>query len=179
MERKIRRVVTGNDENGKSKVIFDGEPPVVIKPEARPGHTMIGIWETQSVPASNEGNEEAYNHEFRLLPPKNGVHCEIFVFPVEDPEVLSKVDRRAAFGAMQAAEMLVPDEDALHPYMHATPTLDFVCVLSGEIYLILETEEVHLKAGDVIVQRGTVHAWSNRGTKPATLFGILADASKD
>jgi uncharacterized cupin superfamily protein len=80
---------------------------------------------------------------------------------------------------MQAAEMLVPDEDALHPYMHATPTLDFVCILSGEIYLILEKEEVHLKAGDVIVQRGTVLAWSNRGTEPAILFGILADASRD
>ena len=57
--------------------------------------------------------------------------CGIFLFPPEDPEVLSKVDRRAAFGAMQAAEMLVPDEDALHPYMHATPTLDFGCIMSG------------------------------------------------
>jgi len=177
MEKKFRRVVTGVDENGKSKVIFDGEPPVVISPEERPGHTMAGFWETCSVPANNEGNEEAYNHEFRLLPPKNGIICGMFVFPPEDPEVLAKVDRRAAFATMQAAEVLVPDEDALHPYMHATPTLDFVCVVSGEIYLILEKEEVHLKAGDIVVQRGTVHAWSNRGTEPATLFGMLADAN--
>jgi len=176
MKKKFRRVVTGNDENGKSQVIFDGEPPVILETDARPGHTMMGFWETRSMPANNEGNEEAYDHEYSLLPPKNGTHTGIIIFPPEDPEVLKKVDRRAAFGAMQAAEMLVPDEEAVHPYMHATPTVDYIFVLSGEISLILEKEEVHLKAGDAVIQRGTVHAWSNRGTEPCALIGVMIDA---
>jgi mannose-6-phosphate isomerase-like protein (cupin superfamily) len=176
MEMKFRRVVTGNDENGKSQVIFDGEPPEILETDARPGHTMMGYWETRSIPASLDGNEEAYDHPFSLVPPKNGTHTGIIVFPPEDPEVLKNVDRKAAFGAMQAAEMLVSDEEAVHPYMHATPTVDYIFVLSGEIHLILEKEEVHLKTGDCVIQRGTVHAWSNRGTEPCAMIGVMIDA---
>ena len=53
--------------------------------------------------------------------------------------------------------------------MQKTRTIDFGIVLEGEIVLVLDTQEVQLKAGDFIVQRGTNHAWSNRSAKPATL----------
>ena len=63
-----------------------------------------------------------------------------------------------------------------HPLMHQTPTLDYVIILSGELYLILEEEETLLKAGDIVVQCGTNHAWSNRSDKPAIQLAVLLDA---
>jgi uncharacterized cupin superfamily protein len=58
---------------------------------------------------------------------------------------------------------------APHPYMQKTRTLDFCLVLQGEITLVLDTTEVHLRAGDTVVQRGTNHAWSNRSDRPCRI----------
>ena len=92
------------------------------------------------------------------------------------PEVMRKVDRQAAFGAMNAAGKLAQGDKARHPYMHTTETVDYVVILKGEVYLILDDTEHLLKAGDVVVQRGTNHAWSNRGTESCILIGMLIDA---
>ena len=67
--------------------------------------------------------------------------------------------------------------DAPHPYMQETETLDFCIVMEGEITLVLDTEEVHLKEGDSVVQKGSNHAWSNRTDKPCTLFFSLHDGT--
>jgi uncharacterized cupin superfamily protein len=64
---------------------------------------------------------------------------------------------------------------APHPYMQKTRTLDFCFVLEGEIVLVLDTQEVKLKAGDIVIQRGTNHAWSNRSNRPA----VVAISSHD
>lgn len=61
--------------------------------------------------------------------------------------------------------------------MHRTDSLDYAIVLTGEIWMLMDNEEddVHLKAGDVVIQRGTNHAWSNRGTEPCTMVFVLVD----
>jgi uncharacterized cupin superfamily protein len=64
---------------------------------------------------------------------------------------------------------------APHPYMQKTRTLDFCIVLEGEIVLVLDTQEVPLKAGEIVVQRGTNHAWSNRSTRPAVVAVMSHD----
>jgi quercetin dioxygenase-like cupin family protein len=65
----------------------------------------------------------------------------------------------------------------LQERVHRTDTIDYIVVMKGEIDMELETgEEVHLKAGDVMVQRGTVHNWINRGTEPCLLAVILIHA---
>jgi uncharacterized cupin superfamily protein len=64
-----------------------------------------------------------------------------------------------------------------HPFMHRTETLDYAVVLAGEIDLLLDDEDVHLKAGDVVIQRGTNHAWSNRSDKPCRMLYILIDGA--
>jgi quercetin dioxygenase-like cupin family protein len=56
---------------------------------------------------------------------------------------------------------------------HRTDSIDYAVVLSGEIYMQLDEEEVHLKAGDVMIQRGTMHNWVNRGTEPCLIAFIL------
>jgi uncharacterized cupin superfamily protein len=60
--------------------------------------------------------------------------------------------------------------------MHYTKSLDYVMILSGEIDMLMDDSEVHLKAGDVVVQRGTNHAWVNRGNVPCKVALILVDA---
>jgi len=69
-----------------------------------------------------------------------------------------------------------PDVNMADSGMHVTSTLDYVYVLSGEITVVLQQGEVDLKPGDVLIQRGTVHAWSNRGTAPCVMLGVLVDA---
>lgn len=65
-----------------------------------------------------------------------------------------------------------------HPLMHKTDTLDYIIILSGELYLILDEEETLLKTGDIVIQKGTNHAWSNRSDQPCVQLAILLDASK-
>jgi quercetin dioxygenase-like cupin family protein len=60
--------------------------------------------------------------------------------------------------------------------MHRTPTVDLICVLSGEIWLELDAEEVHLRQGDCVVQNGTRHAWRNKSDKPCTMTVVLVGA---
>ena len=63
-----------------------------------------------------------------------------------------------------------------HPYMQKTRTLDFCLVLDGEIVLVLDRQEVHLRAGDTVVQRGTNHAWANRSDRLCTIAFSSHDA---
>jgi oxalate decarboxylase/phosphoglucose isomerase-like protein (cupin superfamily) len=66
-----------------------------------------------------------------------------------------------------------------HPFMHRTETIDYAVVLEGEIVMLLDDQDVHLKAGDVVVQRGTNHAWSNRSDKPCKMLYVLIDGEFD
>lgn len=63
--------------------------------------------------------------------------------------------------------------------MHQTPTLDYIIILSGELYLIVEDGETLLKPGDIVIQRGTNHAWSNRSTEPCIQLAVLIDAKEE
>jgi len=65
---------------------------------------------------------------------------------------------------------------ARHPMMHTTNTVDYAIILSGEIWAIMDVGEKKMKAGDVLVQRGTNHAWANRSNKPCHVAFILIDA---
>ena len=82
---------------------------------------------------------------------------------------------QAYFAAMGSPGASTYSPRAPHPYMQKTRTLDFCLVLEGEITLVLDTEEVHLNAGDTVVQRGTNHAWSNRSGRPC----VIAFSSHD
>jgi quercetin dioxygenase-like cupin family protein len=108
-----------------------------------------------------------------LHPPTNGTIFRTVEFEPEDPEVIRKIDGKAAFAEMGAAHNVV--EGARHPYMHRTDSVDYAVILSGEIDMLLDDSEVHLKAGDVVVQRGTNHAWANRGTESCIIAFVLVD----
>lgn len=175
MGRKIRRVVTGHDENGVAKIIMDGDATCILERESRPGVTLTNLWQNEKTPARMERHDDPVDGPLILHPPKNGAIFRIVQFDPEDPEVLKTLDGAAAFAAMGAADNVV--QGARHPFMHRTDSLDYAVILTGEIYMMMDEDEILLKAGDTVVQQGTNHAWSNRGTEPCQIAFILIDAA--
>ena len=172
----VRRIVCV-DDNGKSKAIADGPASDVRGDPARPGYAATRIWVTDRTPARIEGITETSGMPHTLEPPAGGSVCRIVTFP-PDAAFIGNVGARevaAFFAAMGSPDASTYSATAPHPYMQKTRTLDLCLVLEGEITLVLDTEEVHLQAGDTVVQRGTNHAWSNRSGKPSTIAISMHD----
>ena len=173
MVAPVRRVVTGHDNTGKAVVIFDGDAPNVRVRQHGTGSTQL--WRTHSTPADNSGSGDAVLGEIPLKPPEGGSVFRIVEFAPESQVALGE-DTGTLASTLGAHE---PEGTALrHPGSHRTDTIDYAVVISGEIDLWLDDEQddVNLKAGDVIVQRGTNHAWVNKGTEPCQICFILIDA---
>lgn len=173
MAKKFRRVVTGH-KDGVATVISDTEASCILQRPNRPGVTLTNFWMNDQTPAVMERHDDPVDGPLTLQPPTNGSVFRVVQFDPENPEVLAKLDGKAAFAEMGAGDNVV--ENARHPFMHRTDSLDYSIVLSGEIYMMMDEEEFLVKAGDVIVQQGTNHAWSNRGTEPCLIMFVLTDA---
>ena len=175
--KPVRRIVTVDKADGTSTAIADGPTPDVRTDPARPGFAAQRIWVTDRTPARIEGVTETLDMPHTLEPPAGGSVCRIVTFP-PDRDYLSKVtakDVQNYFEAMGSPGASTHHAKAPHPYMQKTRTLDFCLILEGEITLVLDTEEVHLKQGDTVVQRGTNHAWSNRSDRNC----VIAFSSHD
>jgi hypothetical protein len=175
----MRRIVTGTGPDGRSRIVEDGPPPVISTIAARPGLRNANIWSTSATPAPVDAPDRIAEHK-GLYPPKNGTVIRIMDIPSEpqDPERL-----KAWFGASSQTifpdrERRVPDKSR-HPGMHITDTVDYAIILFGEMYAVMEDGETLMKAGDVLVQRGTNHAWSNRSGEVCRVAFILVDGQRD
>ena len=173
MPRPFRRVVTGHDTQGRSIFVADGPAPAVF--DRGPGATSVTeFWETGATPASNAGNADpTQGAPQRLPPPKHGSKFRVVEYPPDSKRV------RALHGTSHDSktEGYVRDlKNARHPGFHKTDTIDYAIVLSGEIYALMDEGEVLLKTGDVLIQRGTSHAWSNRTEDPCCIAFVLIDA---
>ncbi|MDQ0065845.1 cupin domain-containing protein [Chryseobacterium lathyri] len=154
MNKIPRRVVTGI-KDGKSVIIEDQQTENVV--EHLPGLIISDIWNTQKMPAGLDFETRIPNTGFPQTP-KNGTYFRYVVIPPDkDLGVEFKVG-------------------APHPMMHQTQTLDYIIILSGELYMVMEEEETLLKSGDIVIQRGTNHAWSNRSDEMCIQLAILIDA---
>lgn len=142
--KPVRRLVTVDDANGRSRAIAEGPPRAVRTDPARPGYSSTLIWYTDRTPARIDTSP--LEAPYRETPPPGGSVCRIVCFP---PQTES---------GKQTAR-----------------TLDFCLVLEGEITLVLDLDEVELKAGDTVVQRGGRHSWRNRSGKPC----VVAISSHD
>jgi quercetin dioxygenase-like cupin family protein len=171
--KELRRVVTGHNEAGQSVVVFDGPPS---NANERNGAGIAQIWATDSSPVDNQTENDAALRKVKLaLPPLGSLFWLCKVAPTSQTSA-AEAQRNAAkalerFGAGDAVR-----PSGGRPDMHATRTLDYAVVLSGEITLILDQGEVTLKPLDTVVQRGTNHTWENRGTQPALIAFVLLDA---
>ncbi|HEX8573975.1 MAG TPA: cupin domain-containing protein [Allosphingosinicella sp.] len=176
MGRIIRRIVTGHDAEGRSIVQEDGAPARSITLGGESGTTFHEIWNTRATPAPiDRSSGEPAEPGIALLPPAGGTRIRILDIPPDDGAVaaLPREAVRALFEAIGAGHTL-PD-DPPHPLMHRTETIDYGIVLEGELVLVLDQGETTVRAGDIIVQRGTSHAWANRSGSNARIAFILID----
>ncbi|MDH2235158.1 cupin domain-containing protein [Pigmentiphaga sp. GD03639] len=170
--RSHRRIVTGHDAQGRSIFLCDGLAPNVKQPDAVPNLAMIDLWETSCTPASNAGAADAADRPTPLSPPPGGSIFRILVLPPESERDFSKVaDQFAHWG-----EGHVLTGKNRHPAFHKTNTIDYAIVLEGEVWALMDIGETLMKAGDVLIQRGTNHAWSNRSDSPVRIAFVLIDA---
>jgi mannose-6-phosphate isomerase-like protein (cupin superfamily) len=176
MERPVRRVVTGHDSQGRSIVQEDGPPGRTVKLGGESGTTFHEIWSTDSTPAPiDPASGEPPEPGISLLPPAGGTRIRILDIPPDDGTVaaLPREAVQALFEAIGAGHALTKDPP--HPLMHRTETVDYGIVLEGELVLILDEGETVVRAGDVVVQRGTSHAWANRSARNARIAFVLID----
>jgi quercetin dioxygenase-like cupin family protein len=144
MALKVRRVITGHDQNGRAIVKIDEASTNVFS--GRPGATGCNVWTTEGFPVNNDGGAD---------------------------EGLRKVGTTLKNGTIFRVLEFAPGLAARN---HRTDSIDYIVVISGEIDMELDDSLVHLRAGDVMVQRGTIHNWVNRGTAPCVLAVVLIDA---
>jgi mannose-6-phosphate isomerase-like protein (cupin superfamily) len=175
MQRKIRRVVTGHDAEGKSIFIMDAPSPHVFR-RGTASAVVTDLWETHATPADNRGNADSINHPFRLPPPKNGSVPRIIEYPPDKQRVPALAHERDAGPDGSGRHEALDRGNPRHPGFHKTHSIDYAIVLSGKVVALMDEGEVLLRAGDVLIQRGTNHAWSNRTDEPAYLAFVLVDA---
>ena len=168
----MKRVVTGHGPEGLSKIFIEDRPESVLLEKAG-GLRLAELWATSETPARLPGDEDRAKRPRRIEPDPMGSVFRVIEYP-PDSVRLKNLDPEAHFASM-GAQAAAP-EKRRHPGMHCTKTLDYAIVLSGEIYAVLDEGEVLLKAGDVLIQRGTRHAWSNRSARPAVIAFVLIDA---
>jgi quercetin dioxygenase-like cupin family protein len=144
----IRRVITGHDAGVIAKVLTDA--PAANAKTSQPGQVSTMMWCTDGAPAGIAIGEQPEDMGARKLgtsPPPNGTRFAVIDFP--------------------------PGNE---PHMHRTETVDYVIVMEGEIEMDMDDSTVKLTAGDIMIQRGTNHAWANRSAKRARVAFVLIDA---
>jgi mannose-6-phosphate isomerase-like protein (cupin superfamily) len=173
MPGSVRRVVTGTNERGRSTVADDGPAPRSVTLEHGGGFTETVMWEV-GVPLGDPSQGGDPPAGPLPVPPPPGT-VAFFQTIVPPDAALAEVDRDAMLLEIEEKwpSLLKVVDPARGPGMHRTDTLDLLTVVSGEVWLVLEESEVHLKMGDCVVQRGTWHAWRNRSSAPCLLAGVM------
>jgi mannose-6-phosphate isomerase-like protein (cupin superfamily) len=171
VQPEVRRVVTKLDESGKAVVMIDERTRLATP---RPPNGAANIWITDKSLPDFSSTDDRSKTKIGLMPPKSGTVFRVVDFAPEsagghptDMNYMMKI-----VGADAPAKGRPPS----HPMMHRTRSLDYAVIMTGEIDMMLDDSVVHLKAGDVVVQQATNHAWVNRGKEPCRVAFILMDS---
>ncbi len=163
--KPIRRVVTGNDAEGKSGVLWDSAAPNANAGPIRPGTGMTDVWVYQECPSVITGDKDYGNLPFSFEPPEDGGHLRIVQSPgnvpgydpAKDPTAVPLHEPRQRPGGTW-------DKGGANGFsspVHKSETLDYGIVLEGERVLLLDDGEYIMNPGDVVVQIGNWHGWCN------------------
>ena len=170
--KPIRRVVTGHDSKGSAVAIMDSK----LEPQSREAGLVFSsvLWITDETPADMSGSKDRADRKIGVPPPPNGSILRIVDFMPVKGDI--KIDNQAFTAEMGIGDQQRgPGKHVNHPFMHRTKSIDYAIVLEGEIDMLLDDTEVHLKAGDILVQQGTNHAWVNNTDKPCRICFVLID----
>ena len=171
----LRRIVTGHNADGKSIVMIDG-PPARSYGEEVGG--LFEIWNTDGNQINTLDEIDRADTDVLLSPPKGGTNFRYFALnPILEEMPKEKLEELAAifFAEIGASQDRV--DTTRHPAMHKTKTIDYIILLKGDVTLLLDDDEVRLKPFDVVVQRGTNHAWVNHGKEPALFAAVLIESN--
>jgi mannose-6-phosphate isomerase-like protein (cupin superfamily) len=175
--RKVRRVVTGRDADGKSVFVSDDHVDATTI-AISPGSEFHQLWGGDAVPPLPiDGTEPAHTAYF---PPPGGFRFNFFTVPPASTEFPADLDINAALVEMEEklpgmGAHMEPED----PGMHTTDTIDFEVMLSGEVVLELDDgAEKTIRPGDVVVQNGTRHRWINRTKEPAVFAAFMCGARR-
>ena len=171
MPGKVRRIVTGVNAAGRSFILSDAMFPTAPVASGQPVRT--GLWTTSSASASNAGTLDPVPDGVLMQTPpahRGGTVVRITdIVPDKqhayDPEELRRRHCKTT-----------PERSARHPGFHATDTVDYAICLEGEVWAVLDEDETLMRPGDVLIQRGTYHAWSNRSDRICRMLFVLIDA---
>ena len=170
---RFRRVVTGLNASGQSVILSDGPSPNVMPLMEMPNFAVTDFWRAQ-MPADNGDatSDDPCSVPIEIAPPVGGSVFRVTQFPPEKEWMRSG----GAIGIPEPTPQTRVHAGARHPHMHRTRTLDYAIVLSGEIWAVMDEGETKLGAGDVLIQRGTNHAWANRSENPCVVAFVMLDA---
>jgi mannose-6-phosphate isomerase-like protein (cupin superfamily) len=179
--RPVRRVVTGHDADGQATIAADGRLPTVVELAAIPGTIFHEVWSTEGSPAKIDNRPDPSVGPIKLPPPRHGTRIRFVDIPPDTEDFLRQgaAKMKDAFHQIGDAGASTVKAGSPHPLMHRTETIDYGIVISGEMTLVLDKAETLLKEGDVVIQRGTNHAWANRSGKPCRMLFILVDGQFD
>ena len=170
----MRRIVTGHNEDGKSVVSIDSPPSRSLGEDAG---GLYEIWNTDGEGFDTKSLKDRADIDVLLSPAKGGTKIRYFqINPIPEgvPQEVIEASTAAAFEKMGAAHHRV--DTSRNAAMHETDTIDYIILLKGDVTLILDEEEIKVNPHDIVVQRGTNHAWVNNGTEPALLIAVLIDS---
>ncbi|MEC3974442.1 cupin domain-containing protein [Amycolatopsis sp. H20-H5] len=171
---QLRRYVVGLDENGHSAVLRTGLP----NQQEQPGFFWRGtLWKTRETPVDNDidGDRSLDGGAARSPFPGGMLVRALELWPDPEPGTHQKMFADVNILVGQRHEPTDADRRR-GPTMHRTDTLDVIHVVRGEIHLVLDDEDVHLKASDTVIIQGTNHGWSNRSDAPCLMLGTMIDA---
>jgi mannose-6-phosphate isomerase-like protein (cupin superfamily) len=177
----FRRIVTGHDADGKAIIVSDAAPQHTYMVGGPNGAKFFEVWNTDQTPAIIGNGSFDQETGLVLGPPKGGTRIRVIDFPPEGDEIrnLSKEQAAKHFKTMGDENASSAGGEAPHPLMHRTQTVDYGIVIEGELTMILDRSETTVKAGDIVIQRGTNHAWANRTNKRCRVAFILIDGRFD
>jgi hypothetical protein len=174
----VRRIVTEDDAEGRSRISQDAPATAIRTVADRPGYRAVNLWRTDAMPIPIAAGDSIEAHQ-GILPPSNGTLLRIIDFPPEPKDLVERKRRiQATFGTI-FTDAAHDKREGVHPGMHRTETVDYAIVLEGEIWAVMDQGETLMRAGDVLIQRGTNHAWANRSERTARIAFVLMDGRGD
>lgn len=170
----VRRIVTENDPQGRSRIFSDAPTPHTVETAADRG--LSNLWIANAA-AADLATPDGADRPLALSPGAGEIVFRFFQLPPAGQSKRGKAgagEAQEIFARMGGTAEHVPG--SIHPAMHRTNTIDCIVLLQGRVKLILDLEETVMNPFDVVIQKSTNHAWENLADTPALLVAVLLDA---
>lgn len=176
--KRFRRIVTGHNAQGRAVILSDDTSPHVMPIMDQPNFAVTDFWKTTYTPADNGAGTsgDPCRLPIQVTPPANGSVFRVVQFPPDKDWAAKAAAMGGSVAIDETAKAAHTGGPVRHAHMHRTRSIDYAIVLSGEIWAVMDEGETKMTAGDVLIQRGTNHAWANRSNASCVVAFVLIDA---